>query len=390
MELILSKRDFLRGLTRTHAVAERKGSMPILSNVLLATEGSESLRLAATDLYLGVHTQIEARVLQQGSIAVAARTAFDIVKNLPDSEIHWTVANNHSVEIRCGKVRYRVAGMPGDDFPPLPSAEGASFATLPAELLQQLLALTHYSMSSDETRPHLIGALLQIQGQTLRVVTTDGHRLSKAEAQLTQKAPPEMSMMVPAKGIQELRRLLDESKATRSSTSSATAQTTNVDLQIATLANHAFFQRPAASSSGQGVQLSVRLGDDAFPPYEKVIPQRPERRARLHRNLWIEALRRVSLVAADKTGGVRLQFSPGLLRIASENPEVGEGSEELEIDYAEQPVSIGFNARYLIEALAALPHDEVVLEFSGELDPGVIRPVGDGIDFLGVVMPMRI
>ena len=135
---------------------------------------------------------------------------------------------------------------------------------------------------------------------------------------------------------------------------------------------------------------SVKLADEQFPPYEKVIPQQQSKRAVCGRSKLIDSLRRISLVANDKSGGVQLHLEPGMLRIQSQSPDVGEGTEEIEIDYADEPISVGFNARYLLDALGALPHDEVALELSGSLDPGVIKPVGGGVDFVGVIMPMRI
>jgi len=138
------------------------------------------------------------------------------------------------------------------------------------------------------------------------------------------------------------------------------------------------------------IQLSVKLAEEAFPPYGKVIPQQQSRKVRMGRSQLVEALRRIALVANDKSGGVRLQIESGSLNITSENPEIGEGSEELEVDYAGEAVSIGFNAKYLLDALGCLTSDEVVLELSGELDPGVVRPSHEDVDFVGVIMPMRI
>src|SRR5690606_22412230 len=181
MELTISKRSFWKGLARTHGVADRKSSMPILSNILLTTESTNALRLAATDLHLGVSALSEAQVTGGGSVAVAARTLFDIVKNLPDGEVKWSVGPNHAAEIRCGKVKYRIPGMPGDDFPPLPSAGRAEFVELDADAVGDLIARTHFSMSTDDTRPHLAGALFEGDGKVVRMVTTDGHRLRSEE-----------------------------------------------------------------------------------------------------------------------------------------------------------------------------------------------------------------
>lgn len=376
MELSISKRNFLRGLARTHSVADRKSSMPILSNILLSTEDTSTLRLAATDLYLGVAASTEAQVKAGGAVAVSARTLFDIVKNLPDGEVQWTVGPNHAAEIRCGKVKYKIPGMPGDDFPPLPSAGRAEFVELDAEILGKLIQRTHFSMSSDDTRPHLAGALFEGDGKLVRMVTTDGHRLSKAEERL-EEGMLNFQMLVPNKGIGELRKLIEDAKGDR-----AKGDETPVRIGIATSGGNAFFRR-------EGVQLSVKLADEQFPPYAKVIPQRQSRRVVAARGALVDSLKRISLVSSDKSGGVRFAVQEGLLRIVSENPDVGEGSEELDVDYAGDPVTIGFNARYVLDVLNALDDDEVVLELSGELDPGVIKPATDS-SFVGVVMPMRI
>ncbi len=378
MHLTILKKDFLRSLARTHSVADRKSSMPILSNILLSTDGPKTLRFSATDLYLSVSSTAVAEIKAGGTIAVAARTLFDIVKNLPEGEVSLQVVGNHGVEIRSGKVRFKIPGMPGQDFPSLPNPGAAEFATLDAEEVGRLISLTHYSMSSDETRPHLAGALFEGDGKAVRMVTTDGHRLSKAEYKRGEgKKLLNFSMLVPAKGIGELRRLIDEAKADRGKGDDKPAT-----IDIATAGGSAFFRR-------EDVVLSVKLVDEQFPPYSKVIPSAQTRKVGIGRMLLTEALRRIALVASDKSGAVRFNVEPGTLRITSENPDVGEGTEELEVDFAGEGIEIGFNARYVLDVLAAIVEDDVRLELGGQLDPGVIKPVGP-TDFVGVIMPMRI
>ncbi len=376
MELTIEKQQFLRGLARTHGVADRKSSMHILSNVLLTTEGTDSLRLSATDLYLGVTAVVPAKIKEGGTIAVSARTLFDIVKNLPDGEVSWKPSDSHAVELSCGKVRYRIPAMPGEDFPPLPNAGDAEFAELDASVLADLIALTQYSMSHDDTRPHLAGTLFEGDGKVVRMVTTDGHRLSKAERKTTGKTMS-FSMLVPHKGISELKRVLDDVKTAKKKTDA------EATIEIATVGGNAFFRRDDLS-------LSVKLADEHFPPYNKVIPNKQSRTVIAARGPLVEALRRISLVANDKSGGVQLMIEPGTLRLQSQNPDVGEGSEEVDVDYAGDDLRIGFNARYLLDALGALPYDEIALELSGERDPGVLKPVGKESEFIGVIMPMRI
>lgn len=381
MELKIQQRDFLRGLARTHGVADRKSSMPILSNVLLSAEAPERLRLSATDLYLGITALAPASIQRGGSVAVSARTLFDIVKALPEGEITLRVGENQAVTLEQGKIKYKVPGLPGDDFPPLPNPGDVEFATLDAALVGELIGLTSYSMSSDDTRPHLAGALFEGDGKTVRMVTTDGHRLSKAEAKLDGEML-NFSMLIPHKGVAELKRVIEDAKAEAKAQSKGGEETT-AKVSIAMAAGNAFFRHG-------DLQLSVKLADEQFPPYDKVIPQQHSKTIIAGRDKLIATLKRISLVASDKSGGVQLHIEPGVLRIVSQNPDVGEGTEELDVDYAGDNVSIGFNARYLLDALGALSHDEVALELSGELDPGVVRPVGEGTSFVGVIMPMRI
>ncbi len=379
MELSISKKSFLRGLSRTHGVADRKSSMPILSNLLLSAEGKNALRLSATDLYLGVGATVHAEIKKGGMVAVSARTLFDIVKNLPEGDVTWTVGENHAAEIKCGKVRYKIPGMPGEDFPPLPNPGKVEFVELDADVVGNLIAHTQFSMSADDTRPHLAGALFEGDGKIVRMVTTDGHRLSKAEVKLGDGAPMlNFSMLVPNKGVVELKKLIEDAKSDRGK-----GEEGPLTVGVATAGGSAFFRR-------DDVQLSVKLADEQFPPYGKVIPQQQDRRVVMGRVQILEALRRISLVASDKSGGVRLGIEQGTLRITSENPDVGEGSEELDVDYAGSPLSIGFNARYLLDALSCMTSDEVALELSGELDPGVVKPLGEQVDYVGVIMPMRI
>ena len=323
MELKIEKRDFLRGLTRTHAVADRKSSMPILSNVLLSTESTKKLRLAATDLYLGVTAIAPAVVQKGGTVALAARTLFDIVKALPEGEMTITVGSDLQTTIELGRIRYKIPGLPGEDFPPIPNPGEADMTALDAELLAELIGLTSYSMSSDDTRPHLAGTMFQGDGKAVRMVTTDGHRLSKAEQVLDESSPMlDFSMLVPHKGVGELKRVVDDARTAAKGLDEAPV------VEVSTAGGNAFFK------SGE-LLLSVKLADEQFPPYEKVIPQQQSKRAVCGRSKLIDSLRRISLVANDKSGGVQLHLEPGMLRIQSQSPDVGEGTEEIEIDYAD-------------------------------------------------------
>lgn len=379
MQLVIKRKDLLKSLARTHTIADRKSSMPILSNILISTEGPKTLRLAATDLYISVTSMATAEVKKGGTVAVPARTIFEIVRNLPEGEVKLNTLDNNAFEILSGKVRFKIPGMPGEDFPSLPIVKDGEFVDLSMELVGRLVTLTHYAMSTDETRPHLSGAMFEGDGKTVRMVATDGHRLSKAEQKLPDGSKMlNFKMLVPAKGISELKRMIEE----ESRTDRGREDDRSSEIGVTTSAGNAFFRR-------EDVTLSIRLSEEDFPPYSKVIPQANEKKVFIARTLMIDALRRISLLAREKTGVVHFVLASGKLIIKSENPELGEGLEEIDVDYAGEELEIGFNARYLIDVLSSVSEENVIFELNGELDPGLIRPDGP-TDFVGVIMPMRI
>ena len=379
MEFVVNKRDFVKGLSRVQSVADKKSAMPILANVLIAADASGSVRLAATDLLLSVTGTMRAEVKKPGSVALHARHVFDTVRALPDGDITVTVEKNFTARLKAGKRRFDLTGMPGEDFPSMPDPGKTPLTAIPVDDLADLISLTSFSMSSDDTRPHLAAALFEMQGETLRMVTTDGHRLSKAERSVVGMRGA-LKLLIPAKSIHEVKRMVDEVLAEKGDRKESGPATLSVG--AASSQGPVFFQR-------EGMTLSSKLVDAAFPSYEQVIPSGTDRGARLNRLAFLDALRAVSLVAADRTSGVKLAMSGSRDILSSENPDVGAGQDELDAELSGPDVTIGFNSKYLIDVLNALVTDDVALDLSGELDPGVVRPVGRN-DFIGVIMPMRI
>ena len=382
MELTVPKKDLLKLVTRMQGVAERKSTMPILSNVLMAVDGPSALRIAATDLYLALVGRVTVDVSKGGSVAVSAKDLLERLRMMPDGPIHLASQDNATTTIKAAGSarRYTLRGMPGDDFPPLPTpSEGSPSLAIDVEVLQELVAKTHFSISADETRAHLNSALFEWDGDLVRMVTTDGHRLSKMEVKVTGRQAS-ATMLIPLKAIHELRRLSDDIVAEVRETAKDGAP--KAQLQITQSGSSAFFQ-------GGGMSFAVRLVDAQFPPYSQVIPQQSEKLVRVPRAPFADALRAVSIAASERTGGVKLALSKGTMRITTESPESGEGFDEIPIEYAGPNMTIGFNAKYFLDVLGALDEDEVQLGLGGELDPAVVRPVGPR-QFLAVVMPMRI
>jgi DNA polymerase-3 subunit beta len=376
MDLVIAKKDLLRLVARCQGVADKKSAMPVLANVLLAADGN-ALRVSATDLYLAVSGQTAAEVVSAGSVAVPAKDLLERVKAMPDGPIQVTAREGAQTVIKAvgSPRRYTLHGMPGGEFPQLPkAAPDAPSLELPAELLSTLIARTHFSISTDETRAHVNSALFEWAGQRVRMVTTDGHRLSKMEATL-EGTQATATMLIPLKAIHELRRLADEAKAEKETPT----------VQITQSGPNAFF-------SVAGMTFSVKLVDAQFPPYQQVIPQGSDKSVRAPRAQLMDALKAVSLAASDRTGGVKLTITQRALRITSESPESGNGFDEVAIDYEGNDVTIGFNAKYFLDVLGSVDDDEVTLSVSGELDPAVIRPGGDPDHqgYVAVIMPMRI
>lgn len=382
MELTVPKKELLKLVTRMQGVAERKSTMPVLSNVLLAVDGPSALRIAATDLYLALVGRMTVDVSKGGSVAVSAKDLLERVRMMPEGPIHLASQDNATTTIKAAGSarRYTLRGMPGEDFPPLPApSDGSPSLALDVDVLQELIAKTHFSISSDETRAHLNSALFEWDGDTVRMVTTDGHRLSKMEVKVSGRQAS-ATMLIPLKAVQELRRLSDDMVAEAKETSKEGGA--KAQLQITQSGSSAFFQ-------GGGMSFAVRLVDAQFPPYSQVIPAQSEKLVRVPRAAFADALRAVSVAASERTGGVKLALAKGTMRITTESPESGEGFDEIPIDYAGASMTIGFNAKYFLDVLAALDEDEVQLGLGGELDPAVVRPVGQR-QFLAVVMPMRI
>lgn len=378
MHVIVSKRELLRVLARCQGVADKKSTMPVLGNVLLESNG-KLLRLSATDLVLAVSGVIEADVKKGGTLAVGAKDLFERVRMMPDGEVSLEVGEGASLTLRSTSSarRYTIHGVPGEEFPVLPKVEGGKWIELDAHVMSRLIASTYFSISSDETRLHLSSALFELEQNRVRMVTTDGHRLSKMEIRASE-VKGGSTMLIPHKGILELRRLCDEASSDGETGSTA-------KLELIQLGSNVHFKLA-------GFEFSVKLVDAQFPPYQQVIPSASANAIRAPRSSLADALKAVALAASDRTGGVKLTLTSGAMRVESESPEAGEGFDEIPVDYTGKQLTIGLNARYVLDVLGSINDDEIVVGISGELDPAVIRPGGDASDqdYLAVVMPMRI
>ena len=372
MKLALPKTGLQRGLGRIQAIVEKRNSMPILANALLvATKGPGQLEIAATDLEVGIRGMQDADVKTAGSLTVSARKFFEIVRELPEEMVELNSTANSYLELRCARSRFTLAGTASEEFPSLAELLPGRMARLQAAVLSSMIERTVYAASLDETRYNLNGVLFEVMEEPgkVRMVATDGHRLASVERIIGPEVEALTSgVIIPRKALAELKRLVDEEDAD--------------EMELG-------FEGNSALARKKGVTLVMRLIEGEFPNYRQVIPKEVKERVVLATEPLAQALRRVVLLSVERTRAVRFELAAGRLTISSSTPDLGEAHEELDVDYAGEGLTIGFNARYLLESLTAFRTKEVELSFQDELSPTVVRPADD-VESVAVIMPMRL
>lgn len=376
MELKIGAQELAKALGRSQGIVEKKSTMPILSHVLLEAKNGTELHVSATDLDLAVSSEHRCEVLKDGAVAVSAKHLYEIVRSLPaDQAVTLKRASNNYLEVRSGPSEFKIVGLPAEDFPALPKFERVPFVDVEAATVLEMIERTSFAVSSDETRYNLNGVYFEPAADVVRMVATDGHRLSLCERAIAGDFGLKRGVILPKKGLIELRKLLSE--ATESGEEKPEAKLGFVE-------NSAIFRRP-------NVVLVMRLIEGMFPDYRQVIPKAGEKVLTMGRGRFLETLRRISLLSTDKAHAVKLELGKDSLRVLSQNPDLGEAKEDVPVEYAGEPLKIGFNARYLMDVLGALRGDDVRLELADDLSPGVLKGAGDKDQgFTAVVMPMRI
>jgi len=374
MKLSITKGELTKGLARIQAIVEKRNSMPILANVLLEAtdEGGEGLlQLSATDLEVGVQGSQPAQVEDTGALTTSAKKLYEIVRELPEEDIHLEATPNSYLTIRCARAEFTLAGTSAEEYPTLPSFVPERTARVQAAVLSSMIERTMYAASGDETRYNLNGVYLEVlgEGEKIRMVGTDGHRLALVDRALGEDASALASgVIIPRKGLAELKRLLDEEDAD--------------EIELA-------FEGANGLARKGSVTLVMRLIEGDFPTYAQVIPTALTREITITTEALGQALRRAALLSAERSRAVRLELSDGHLDISSRNPDLGDAHEQLDIDYAGESLSIAFNVRYLLDALATVHCKEVRFSFQNEHAPAQLVPTDDE-DTLAVVMPMRL
>lgn len=369
MEIKIARDIFLNGVQKTQGIVESKGAMPILSHLLIVT-AEDGIYIQATDLEIGIKSFLPAEIAAEGAVTLNARKLFDILRELPQQEISLKKEENDWVALKCGKSKFRLPGLAAADFPTLPEYSEEALLEFDGETLKEMIRKTFFSVSPDETRQVLNGLLLEREGGQVNLVGTDGHRLALIKRSPSKINVPEddtLSYLLPKKMLGELVKFIEDGE---------TAYAFSVK------DNHlAFIQ-------GREVIVSRRV-EGKFPNYKQVIPADNQIKIKVNKEALEHALKRVALLADDKSKMVKFEIRPASLTLVSDTAELGAANEEIPIEYDGDEVFIGLNARYVLDILGAIEHDEVILNLKDENHSCLVTVENDE-NYKCIVMPMRL
>lgn len=369
MKLTVDRDELFHAVQGVQSVVEKKNTIHILGNILCVAKDGK-LSLSGTDLEVGVKTSIPAQIQEEGKVTLSAKNFTDIVKELGAGPVTLKKKENDWVEILSGKSRFNIVSLSADEYPALPSFEDRQYFEADRQMLLDMVNKTSFAVSTDATRYHMNGVYLeQLQEGLVRMTATDGHRLSFTDQSVFKKAPSlKRGIIIPKKGLGELKKLLDES--------------TEEKIQLSFDRGYLYLH------SGESY-LFVRLIEGEYPDYKQVIPKALDRVVKVKREQLMSALRRVSLLAHEKSKGVKLSFHKNSLMISSSNPDTGEAREEIDVDYNGDDLDIGFNAKYLLDCLPVIESEDLEFRFKDKGSPGVFRGANQE-NHTYIVMPMRL
>ncbi|MCX8117809.1 MAG: DNA polymerase III subunit beta [Desulfobacterota bacterium] len=370
----IQKKDFLRGLGLMQGIAGRKTTLPILSHIFLEWK-EDSLFLTGTDLQTGIQEALPAKVHQNGKASVSSKKLYEIIRELPEETIHIQKRENHWIQLRCGKSLFNLAGLDPEDFPSLPTWQDKPWSTHPLRTVREMIEKTVFAASNEESRYHLNGILFVQRKaggkETLRMVATDGHRLSLIDREAPTIPGIGKGVILPKKGILEIKKILGDKEEVE-------------EVGIGFDPTHAFFKLGSSL-------MVIRLIDGEFPDYEQVIPKENDKSLVMKKDLIYGSLKRVATMASERSEGIKLSIKRNVMELSSYHQDFGDAKEEVEIEYEGPPLEIGFNARYLMEAIQSFDVEEVLFELKDDGSPGVLRPYPPQTapQHLNIIMPMR-
>lgn len=368
MKIEIQKKDLLGLIGRTQNIVEKRNTMPVLVNVLLETANNQ-LKAYATDLEVSLTDSSPAVIKEDGKVAVSAKSLFDLTKELLEGPIQLTRKDNNYLEIKQGKFLSKIVGVAAEEYPVFPTYKSENFSKIDASEFKQMIDKTIYSVSNDETRYHLNGVFFEASdSNNVTMVATDGHRLSlikKTFAGLT--FSDKVGVIIPKKGLFEIKKLIEN---------------TVEDVFVAVEGSQFIVKYGTCV-------LMIRLIEGKYPNYQQFIPQKLTHKIKIPREMILSSLKKVSLLANQKSKAILFAFTSNKLEITSSNPELGDAKDELDIEYTGPDLKIGFNARYIEDVLKNIEQESIEIELNDQTSPGVLKAHGKN-DYINVVMPMRI
>ncbi len=366
MNFTITRQNLHNGLAAVSASIPSKTTLPVLSNILFEARDGE-VRMSGTDLDVAVRVRVPADVKQPGSLTAPGKKLQEIVRELPDHPVEVTT-RGEQIELKCGKSHFKLNGLPADEFPTLTEVDFASGLTVTGTNLNGLIHRTSFAVSTEESRPILNGVLWELRDGEMKMVATNGHRLARMSVPVEATGTRSADFIVPPAALSQVQRLFKDSDS----------------IEVARSDNHLGFR--AAST-----EVYTRLIEGTYPNYEQVIPRDNDKSATIHKKALESAVRRMAVVASDQTHRIRLKFEPNRVHLNVLTPDLGEGHDELEIDYQGSELEIGFNANYLLEVLRYMPSDDVKFSFKAPERAATMEPVGENVPaYLCLVMPLRL
>lgn len=367
MRFTISREKLQEGLAAVGPSIPSKTTLPVLANILLETT-ERGIRLSGTDLDIAVSTEVSADVESSGAITIPAKKVGEIARELPPAPVKIGAIGEQRITLECGRSKFKLLGLPRDEFPSFPQVRFQESWRVRSGDLQKLISHTSFAVSTEESRPILNGVLWELRSDRMRMVATNGHRLTRMDLPISSSGTAG-DLIVPPKALDQVRRLFPAEE----------------DLEIAQGDNHLGFRSPFTA-------VFTRLIEGPYPNYEQVIPRDNDRVAISDKVALTSALKRMSIIASDQTHRIRLSFNAGLLRFSVQTPDLGEAQDELPIRFTGDPIDIGFNANYLLEILRFMPTDEVRMTLKAPERAATLEPEGwnDPASYLCLVMPLRL
>ncbi|MCE5283545.1 MAG: DNA polymerase III subunit beta [Deltaproteobacteria bacterium] len=372
MEFNVKRDVFLEAIQKTLGIVEKKTTMPILSNLLVRTL-SNRIRIMATDREIGLVADYEAEIIREGDITLSARKLHEMVREIQGDTIHVAKNERDVVVLTCNKAVYRIPGIPADEYPAVTDGDDLPMSKIKGNLLREMIRKTAFAMSTDEMRKNLNGVLLETEkideNVWLRMVATDGHRLamSKMDTGDQDFMVLEKGVIIPRKGLVEIRRLLEDEPG-------------EVMLGV---------RKGTCVIKTDHILLKVSLIEGEYPDYRRVIPSEKGVVVGLEKDKLIHALRRMSVISSDRYNGVIITLSNNGIQLNSTNPDVGEAKDEIDVDYHGEERSVGYNVTYLADAIEVVDEERVEFEIGAGMKPGVIR-AAENANYFCIVMPLKL